>query len=87
MGIEFNEPAYIYGYNKSVISNALVPESVMRKKSNSISYNFVKEDSAMDEWRVAYVNTHEKFADLFNKLLGGEKRKSFVLRLLHHPYG
>jgi len=38
----------------------------------------VREGSASDEWRVAYVNTHENVADLLTKPLGGEKRKSFV---------
>ena len=78
MGIEVSEPAYIYGDNKSVLSNALVPESVLRKKSNSIAYNFVREGSASDEWRVAYVNTHENVADLLTKPLCGEKRRNFV---------
>ena len=87
MGIEVSEPAYIYGDNKSVLSNASVPESVLRKKSNSIVYNFVREGSASDEWRVAYVNTHENVADLLTKPLGGEKQRNFVYRLLHHLYG
>ena len=87
MGIEVSESAYIYGDNKSVLSNDLVPESVLRKKSNSIAYNFVREGSASDEWRVAYVNTHENVADLLTKPLGGEKRINFIQRLLHHLYG
>ena len=87
MGIEVSEPAYIFGDNKSVLSNASVPESVLKKKSNSIAYNFVREGSASDEWRIAYVNTHENVVDLLTKPLGGEKRRNFVRRLLHHLYG
>ena len=86
MGIAVDEPAYIYGDNKSVLSNASVPESVLKKKSNSIAYNFVREGSASDEWRVTYVNKNDNVADLLTKPLGGEKRKAFIRRLLHHLY-
>lgn len=41
MGIAINGPSYIYGDNKSVLSNASLPDSVLRKKSVSIAYNFV----------------------------------------------
>ena len=78
MGIEVNEPAYIYEDNKSSLSNTTVPESILKKKSNSIAYNFVREDSASDEWQVAYVNTNDNVADLLMKSLGGEKRRNFV---------
>ena len=63
MSIPVDVPAFIYGDNKSVLSNASIPELVLKKKSNSVAYNFVREGSASDEWRVAYVNTHENIAD------------------------
>ena len=78
MGIEVNKPAHISGDNKSVLSNATVPESVLKKKSNLIAYNFVREVSASDEWQVAYINTNDNVADLLTKPLGGEKCRNFV---------
>ena len=87
MGILVDGPSFVYGDNKLVLVNSSVPESVLRKKSNSIAYNYVREGSASDEWRVAYVNTHHNVADLLTKPLGGEKRKYFIQRLLHHLYG
>ena len=87
MGIEFNKPAYIYGDNESVFSNATVPESVLKKKSNLIAYNFSREGSASDEWQVAYVNTNDNVADLLTKPIGGEKHRNFVQRLFHYYYG
>ena len=87
MGIEVNKLAYRYGDNKSVLSNALVPESVLKKKNNAIAHNFVREGRASNEWRVAYVNTNENEADLLTKPLGGEKWRNFVCQLLHHLYG
>ena len=49
MGIPVDGPAFIYGDNKSVLSNASIPESVLKKKSNSVAYNFFEEGSASDE--------------------------------------
>ena len=49
MGIPYKEPAYIYGYNQSVLANTIMPHSVLKKKSNSIAFHFVREGSAKDE--------------------------------------
>ena len=87
MGILVDGLSFVYGDNKSVLVNSSVPESVLWKKSNSIAYNYVREGSASDEWRVAYVNTHHNVADLLTKSLGDKKRKYFIQRLLHHLYG
>lgn len=87
MGIPCEGPAYIYGDNQSVLANTTIPDSTLKKKSQSIAYHFVREGSARDEWRTTYVNTHENEADLLTKVLPhGEKRKGFVRRLLHHLY-
>ena len=60
--------------------------SVLQKKANSIAYHFVREGTSCDEWRIAYINTHENIADLLTKPLGGEKRKYFIRQILHHLY-
>ena len=36
MGVEIDGPTYIYGDNQFVINNTSKPESVLKKKSNSI---------------------------------------------------
>ena len=85
MGIPCNFPSYIYGDNKSVLVNLLVPTSVLKKKSCSIAYHFVREGVAADEWRVTYIPTTENVADLLTKPLpNGEKRQKFVNSILHH---
>jgi hypothetical protein len=87
MGIPCEGPSYIYGDNQSVLANTSIPDSTLKKKSQSIAYHFVREGVARDEWRTAYVNTHENEADLLTKLLpAGEKRRGFVRNLLHHIY-
>ena len=85
MGIPVEGPSYVFGDNKSVLTNSCVPDSVLRKKSNSIAYNFVREGSAMGEWTMAYVNTKENPADMLTKPLpSGEKRMKFVRMVLYH---
>ena len=87
MGIHIDGPAYIFGDNKSVLVNSSKPTSVLKKKSCSIAYHYVRDGCAKDEWRVTYVNTNDNVADLLTKPLpNGEKRIKFVQMLLHHVY-
>ena len=87
MGIPCQGPAYIQGDNQSVLANTSIPDSTLKKKSQSIAYHFVHEGAARDEWRTSYINTHENEADLLTKLLpSGDKRKRFVENLLHHIF-
>ena len=87
MGIPCEGLAYIYGDNQSVLANATIPDSTLKKKSQSIAYHFVREGLARDEWRTAYINTYENEADLLKKLLpNGEKRKGFMRNILHHIF-
>ena len=85
MGIPVDGPAYIYGDNQSVLYNTSIPDSTLKKESQSTAYHFIREGVARDKWRTLYVNTHDNEADLFTKLLpSGEKRRGFVQSMLHH---
>ena len=87
MGIRCQGPAYIQGDNQSVLANTSIPDSTLKKKSQSIAYHFVCDGTARDEWRTSYINTHENEADLLTKLLpSGDKRKRLVESLLHHIF-
>jgi len=87
MGVPVNAPAYMFGDNLSVLCNTTMPDSILKKKTNSICYHLIREGAVRDEWRTAYVNTHDNEADLLTKLLpSGEKRRGFVRRLLHHIF-
>ena len=88
MGIPCDLPTFIYGDNKSVLANTTIPDSTLKKKSNSIAYHFVREGCARDEWRTAYVNTNVNPADLLTKpLASGDKRRQFVTMILYHIFG
>mgnify|MGYP000229026469 FL=1 len=87
MGIPVEGPVYIQADNQSVLANTMIPDSTLKKKSQSIAYHFVREGAARDEWRTTYVNTHDNDADLLTKLLpSGDKRKGFVRNILHHIF-
>lgn len=87
MGIPCEGPVYIEGDNQSVLANTTIPDSTLKKMSQSIAYHFVREGAARDEWRTTYVSTHDNEADLLTKQLpSGEKRKRFMWNLLHHIF-
>ena len=85
MGIPCDFPSYIYGDNQSVLVNSTVPTSILKKKSCSIAYHFVREGVAADEWRITYISTHDNVADLLTKPIpGGMKRIKLIRMFLHH---
>ena len=85
MGIPVEHSAYVFGDNKSVLSNSSKPHSVLKKKSSSIAYHFVREGVAKNEWRTTYLNTHLNPSDMCTKSLpGGEKRTRFTGYFLHY---
>ena len=87
MGIPCDGPAYIEADNQSVLANTTIPDSTLKKKSQSIAYHMVREGVARDEWRLAYINTHDNDADLLTKQLpSGAKRRGFVMNLIHHIF-
>jgi hypothetical protein len=46
MGIPCEGPVYIHGYNKSVLASCGILDSILKKKSLSIAYHFVREGAA-----------------------------------------
>ena len=64
--------------------NSGTPHSQLKKKANSVAYHHVREGTALDEWRVAYVNTNDNASDMMSKPLpAGEKRNKFCNMVLH----
>jgi hypothetical protein len=49
MGVALSGPTFVYGDNMYVVHNTQRPESVLKKKSNSICYHAVRESAAMGE--------------------------------------
>ena len=79
MGVPIDGPTYTYCDNQSVVSNTSNPESMLKKKSNSIAYHAAREAVAMGEMLITYVPTNNNIADLMTKVLpGGEKRDRLI---------
>ena len=88
MGIPCEGPVYIETDNQSMLANTTIPDSTLKKKSQSIAYHMVREGVARDEWRTAYISTADNEVELLTKQLpSGEKRKRFVRNLIHHIFG
>ena len=58
MGIPVEQSTYIFGDSKSVLHNISSPHSVLKKKSSSILYHFIREGCARNEWMTTYLNTN-----------------------------
>jgi hypothetical protein len=86
MGIRISGPSYIYGDNMLVIHNTQRPESMLKKKSNSICYHAVRESVAMGESLTGHIGTNKNGGDLATKVLYGQKRQYMVSQLLYDIY-
>jgi hypothetical protein len=84
MGVTLSGPAYVYGDNMHVVHNTHWPESVLKKKSNSICYHVVHESAAMGESLIGYVPSVDNPAHICTKVVpGGQKRNHLIHLLLH----
>ena len=86
MCVKIDGPTYVCGYNMSVIHNTSDPDSVLKKKTNSICYHFVREAVAMREYLTTHVPTSINLADLLTKVLYGKKRKELLQGVLFDIY-
>jgi hypothetical protein len=84
MGVPLLGPSLIYGDNMSVIHNTQRPESMLKKKSNSICYHAIREAVAMGEIKTAHVSTHENPADICTKVLPGGAKRDYLISLVLH---
>jgi hypothetical protein len=86
MGVGISVPSYIYVNNMLVIHNTQRPESMLKKKSNSIHYHTVRESVAMGESLTGHIGTNENVGNIATKVLYGQKRRYMVSQLLYDIY-
>jgi hypothetical protein len=79
-------PSFIYGDNKSQVTNSSVPESTLKKKSHSICYHAIRELVAMGESRVTHFGTGENLSDPLTKCTFGAKRHRLLGDVLYDIY-
>ena len=73
MGILIDGPTYVYGDNMSVVFNTSLPESQLKKKSNSVCYHAVRESVAIGECITTHIITLLNFSDLLTNIFYGQK--------------
>jgi hypothetical protein len=86
MGVPLSGPTYIYGDNKSQVTNSSRPESTLKKKCNLIFYHPIRELVAMGETLLAHIRNGENLADFLTKMTSGAKRRKLVSGVVHDIY-
>ena len=74
MGVPIDGPCNVKADNMSMIRNSSVPESQLKKKSNSIAYHYVREKAAAQVIIVNYEPTDTNIADMLTKTQSGPVR-------------
>jgi hypothetical protein len=67
-----------------VVDNTHRPESVLKKKSNSIFYHAVCESAAMGESIIGHVPSADNPAAICTKVVPGGKKRNHLIGLLLH---
>jgi hypothetical protein len=75
MGIPIEGATHMRVDNMSVVSNTTKPESVLKKKSNSIAYHYVRENAAAGVIVIEYEPSETNLADMLTKIQNGPTRK------------
>ena len=83
MGVPLSGPTYVYGDNKSQVTNSSRPELTLKKKCNSICYHAIRESVAMSETLLTLIRTGDNLADFLTKTTSGAKRRKLVSRFVH----
>ncbi len=86
MGIPLSGPTYVYGDNKSQVTNSSRPELTLKRKCNSICYHAIHESVAMGETLLTHIRTGENLADFMTKTTSGAKCRKLVSGVIHDIY-
>ena len=84
MGVPLEGYCYTFVDNQSVVVNSSSPESTLKKKSNSVAYNYCRAKSAADIHRTDWVGTKFNCSDMLTKVHAGTKRDE-LRRMVMYP--
>jgi hypothetical protein len=84
MSMALSGPTFLYGDSISVVHNTQRPESVLKKKSNSIYYHEVRGSAAMGDSIIGHVLSVDNPAHICTKLVPGGQKRNHLIRLLLH---
>jgi hypothetical protein len=83
MGVPIDGPCNVKADNMSMVRNSSVPESQLKKKSNSIAYHYVRERAAADVVIINYESTKTNIADMLTKTQCGLVRRKLCSYVLY----
>ncbi len=86
MGVPLSGPTYVYGDNKSQVTNSSRPELTLMKKCNSICCHAIRELVAMGETLLMHIQTRDNLADFLTKTASGARRRKLVSGLVYDIY-
>jgi hypothetical protein len=86
MGVPLTGPSFIYGDYKSQVTNSTRPESILKKKCNSVCYHAIRELVAMGESLITHISTQFNLADFLTKVTNGATRRQLVGNVLFGIY-
>ncbi len=86
MRIPLSEPTYIYGDNKSQVTNSTRLELTLKKKCNLICYHAIRELVATGETLLMHIRIRENLADFLTKTTSGAKCRKLVSGSVHDIY-
>jgi hypothetical protein len=66
------------------VTNATIPELILKKKCNSICYHVVQESVAMDESLITHINSDDNLSNLMTKVTRSGKHRQLVGNILYH---
>jgi len=69
MGVPIDGPSWLLGDNQSVVTSSTVPQSVMSKRHNALSYHRVRAAIAIGMMKFCHVSGKENPADVMTKFL------------------
>ena len=83
MGIPIDGSTSVFCDNKSVVTNASVPESTLNKKHLEICYHAIREAVAARVMRICHIDSKENLADCLTKLLVAAMKRPHIERILY----
>ena len=83
LGIPLSGPANVFCDNKSVVTNATVPTSTLKKKHLAIYYDLALELCASGTLWIAFEFSKTNLADLLTKLMPGTTKRVLCGKFMH----
>jgi hypothetical protein len=86
MGVPLTGPSFIYGDNKSQVTNSSRPELTLKKKCNAVCHHAIREPVAMGESLITHIPTQFNLADFLTKVTNGATCRRLVGNVLYDIY-